>query len=283
MAIILKGAPVAVALSDALTERTLKLKENGISPTLAILRVGERPEDLSYERGAEKRCEKIGISVRKFLLPTTYTQQELLATIVEINGDAGIHGCLMFRPLPRKEDEIAACAALFPEKDIDCITQGSLGSVFSGMGAGYPPCTAQACMEILRHYGYDLTGKNATVIGRSLVIGKPVSMMLLNANATVTVCHTKTRGMSAKSQNAEIVIAAAGKAGVVDARFVRPGQVVIDVGINTDSEGNLCGDVLFDQVEPIVEAITPVPGGVGTVTSTVLAKHVVEAAERCGR
>ena len=186
----------------------------------------------------------------------------------------------MFRPLSNKDDETAACALLAPEKDVDCMTSGSLASVFTGKGAGYPPCTAQACLELLDYYGIPLRGKRVTVIGRSLVIGKPVSMMLQSRDATVTMCHTKTVDMPAICRSADIIISAAGKAGVVDERFAFPGQIILDVGINVDENGKLCGDVKFDKVEPIVEAITPVPAGVGAVTTAVLAKHVIEAAEK---
>lgn len=280
MAELFTGAPAASALSKALTPRVQRLKEHNITPTLAILRVGARGDDLAYERGAVKRCEKVGAAVRSIVLPQACTQEQLLEAIREINEDVRIHGCLMFRPLPRKADELAACALLAPEKDVDCITAGSLSGVFTGSGAGYPPCTAQACLEILDYYGCDLTGKKVTVIGRSLVIGRPVSMMLQARNATVTMCHTKTVDMPAVCRESDILIAAAGRAEMVTKEYTNPDQIIIDVGINVDAEGKLCGDVAFDSVEPVVKAITPVPGGVGTVTSTVLAKHVVEAAER---
>jgi len=280
MAEILKGAAVAAALSEALTGRVEQLRSAGIIPTLAIVRVGENESDLSYERGAEKRCAKVGVEVRNFTLPPDCTQSELLEVIRQINGDRSIHGCLLFRPLPKQLDERAMCEALSPEKDVDCITGGSLCSVFTGEKRGYPPCTAQACLEILDHYGYELRGKRVTVIGRSLVVGKPVSMMLQSRNATVTMCHTKTVDMPAVCREAELLVVAAGKAGMVDETLVSPGQVVIDVGINVDGAGRLCGDVAFDRVEPVVAAITPVPGGVGAVTTAVLAKHVVEAAEQ---
>ncbi len=280
MAEILKGAPVAAALSEELIARAEKLKQAGTVPTLAILRLGERPDDISYETGAMKRCDKIGIAVKHFLLPENCTKERLLDTIREINADGSIHGCLMFRPLPDKDMEAAACALLAPEKDVDCMTSGSLASVFTGKGAGYPPCTAQACIELLDHYGVSLTGRRVAVIGRSLVIGKPVAMMLQQRNATVTMCHTRTVDMPGVCREAEIIIAAAGKAGVVDRTFAAPGQVLVDVGINVDENGKLCGDVKFDELEPVAAAITPVPGGVGAVTTAVLAKHVIEAAEK---
>ena len=280
MAQLLKGLPVANALTETLVERVAALNAKNVTPTLAILRVGERGDDISYETGAMKRCAKVGIAVRQFLLKADCSKEELLDTIREINEDPSIHGCLMFRPLPDKAMEEAACALLSPEKDVDCMTAGSLATVFTGKGAGYPPCTAQACIELLDHYEIPLQGKRVTVIGRSLVIGKPVSMMLQARNATVTMCHTKTVDMAQICRNAEILVVAAGKAGVVDRSFASPGQIVVDVGINVNAEGKLCGDVMFEDVEPIVEAITPVPGGVGSVTTAVLAKHVIQAAEK---
>jgi len=280
MAEIWKGAPVASALTEALTARADVLKAAGTVPTLAILRVGERPDDISYETGAMKRCEKIGITVRQFLLPENSEREQILDAIRQINADDSIHGCLMFRPLADKDTEAAACALLAPEKDMDGMTTASLAGIFTGDGTGYPPCTAQACLELLNHYGVDLQGKRAVVIGRSLVIGKPVSMMLQSKNATVTMCHTKTVDLPAVCRDAEILIAAAGKAGVVDRRYISPGQIIVDVGINVDEDGHLCGDVRFDDAEPVVAAITPVPGGVGAVTTAVLAKHVIEAAEK---
>ncbi|MBQ3282390.1 MAG: bifunctional 5,10-methylene-tetrahydrofolate dehydrogenase/5,10-methylene-tetrahydrofolate cyclohydrolase [Atopobiaceae bacterium] len=281
MAELLKGMPVANAITEELVGRVATLKERGVTPTLAIVRVGERDDDLSYERGALKRAEKVGLGVRQFVLPADCSQADLMAVIDEVNSDSSIHGCLMFRPLPKTLDEAAACAALDPAKDVDCITEGSLFGVFANRPMGFPPCTAQAVIEILDHYGYELSGARVSVVGRSLVIGKPVSMMLQARNATVTMCHTRTRDLAAECAKAEILVVAAGHIGTVGAGSVASGQVVIDVGINWDeAAGKLCGDVLFDEVEPIVGAITPVPGGVGSVTTAVLAKHVVTAAER---
>ena len=281
MAELLKGKPVADAINEELAPRIAACVAAGITPTLAIIRVGEREDDLSYERGATKRCETLGLGLRKFVLPADCTQADLMAAIDAVNADATIHGCLMFRPLPKHLDEAAACGALLPEKDVDGITQGSLFGVFANRAIGFPPCTADACMQVLRHYGYDLSGAKVCVVGRSLVIGKPVSMMLQAANATVTMCHTRTRDLPAECRAADILVVAAGHTGTVGADAVREGQVVVDVGINCDeTAGKLRGDVTFDDVEPIVGAITPVPGGVGSVTTAILAKHVVEAAER---
>lgn len=280
MAEIWKGAPVAAAMTEQLAERVRRLREKNVAPALAILRVGERPDDIAYERGAVSRCEKIGVAVRQIRLPADCSREALLNSIRRINEDESIHGCLLFRPLPNREDEWAACDLLAPEKDVDCITPGALSTVFSGRGAGYPPCTAQACMELLDYYGLSLKGKRVAVIGRSLVIGRPVAMLLQSRDATVTMCHTKTVDMPAVCRSAEVLIAAAGRAGLVDERFVTAGQAVLDVGINVDGDGRLCGDVAFEAVEPIVGAITPVPAGIGSVTTAVLAKHVVEAAEK---
>ncbi|OUN10170.1 bifunctional 5,10-methylenetetrahydrofolate dehydrogenase/5,10-methenyltetrahydrofolate cyclohydrolase [Flavonifractor sp. An9] len=275
-----KGAPVAQALTERLIVKANQLKVQGIVPTLAIVRVGERPEDLSYERGALKRCEKVGIRVRQFTLPEESSHGDLMAIIEQINADREIHGCLLFRPLPPQIDEAAICAALDPAKDVDGITAGSLASVFTGGGAGYPPCTAQACMEILNYYGCDLTGKRAVVVGRSLVVGKPLSMLLLGKNATVTLCHTRTADLAAECRRAEVLIAAAGRANMIGRDHLAPGQLVLDVGINVDENGNLVGDVDFAAADEIVGAVTPVPGGVGAVTTSVLAAHVLQAAEQ---
>lgn len=277
---ILKGAPVAERLSRELSARTEALLAKGIVPTLAIVRVGERPEDLSYERGACKRCQAIGISLRLFPLAEDCPQPALEDVLRRINADASIHGCLLLRPLPPRMDEGRVCELLLPEKDVDCVSVHSLGGVFTGGSVGFPPCTAQACLELLDHYQIPLEGRRAVVIGRSLVVGRPAAMLLMGRNATVTICHTKTADLASLCRQADILIAAAGRAGMVDARFAAPGQTVLDVGIHAGAGGTLCGDVDFSQVEPLVEAITPVPGGVGSVTSAVLAKHVVEAAER---
>ena len=197
-----------------------------------------------------------------------------------MNKDDNIHGVLLFRPLPKHLNQTEIENALDPAKDVDCMTDGSMSGVFTGKAVGFPPCTPQACMEILDHYGIDCTGKKAVVIGRSLVVGKPAAMMLIKKNATVTVCHTKTVDMPSVAREADILIVAAGRAGVVTKDYVAQGQTVIDVGINVNAEGKLCGDVAYAEVEPIVDAITPVPGGVGSVTTSVLVGHVVEAAKR---
>lgn len=280
MATLLRGAEVVSALNERVQTDVRALTARGVVPTLAILRVGEKPDDLAYERGAMKRAETVGVAIRQIVLPETVSQEALLSEIAQINADDSIHGCLMLRPLPKQIDDSVVREALLPEKDIDGITQGSLAGVFAGTKRGFPPCTAKACMEMLAYYNIDPAGKNAVVIGRSLVIGKPVAMMLLQQNATVTICHTRTKDMPSVTRRAEILIVAAGKPGVVGAEYVSAGQTVLDVGINFTSEGKMTGDADFSAVEPIVGAITPVPGGVGTVTTSVLMAHVVEAARR---
>lgn len=280
MAELWKGAPAAAALMEDLTGRIERLSGAGVTPTLAIVRVGERPDDRAYETGAVKRCEKAGVAVKRFPLPAGCSALELRAVLEHINAVSEIHGCLLLRPLPDPAMEEMACALLDPKKDVDCMTPAALAGVFAGKGWGYPPCTAQACLELLKYYKTALTGKRAVVVGRSLVIGKPVSMLLQAENATVTMCHTRTVDLPAVCRGAEVLIAAAGRANLLGAAHVSPGQVVLDVGINVDESGKLCGDVKFDEAEPVVSAITPVPGGVGAVTTAVLVKHVVEAAER---
>ncbi len=280
MAKILKGAEVTASLNQSLIERTAKLKEQNIIPTLAIVRVGQRDDDVSYEKGAVKRCQKIGVEVKHFILSEDVTEEKLADTIKTINEDNTIHGCLIFRPLPKHINEERIRKMLASQKDVDGITDGSLAGVFSGTGEGYPPCTAQACMEILDHFGYDMTGKKTVVIGRSLVVGKPAAMLLLKKNATVTMCHTKTVDMPDICRDADVLIVAVGKEEVVTKDYLSEGQIVIDVGIHVTNEDKLTGDVNFDEAEPIVSAITPVPGGVGTVTTSVLVKHTVEAAEK---
>ena len=289
MAKQLLGKEVNEALVAALQTRTAALREKGVTPTLGIIRLGENPSDLSYEKGATKRAEEVGVAVKNYILPETATKEEVLQVIDEVNADASVHGVLMFRPLPKhlKADQDEICNRLAPCKDVDSMTHMSNAGVFEGQDLGYAPCTPAACMEILDHYGIDCKGKSAVVIGRSLVVGKPAAMMLMGKNATVTVCHTKTVDTAAVCRGADIIISAAGVLNSLTKDFVREGQIVIDVSMNWNPEkitskgkGGMSGDCVFAEVEPIVEAITPVPGGVGAVTTTVLMKHVVEAAEK---
>lgn len=276
---LLRGAPVAAALEEKLKTKAAALREQGVTPRLAIVRAGAQEGDLAYQRSIQRRAERLGVETVCFELPGDCTQQALLDVIDRVNGDGAIHGCLLLRPLPKQVDERAVCDALWPEKDMDCVSTGALARVFTNR-TPIPPCTAQACMEILDFYGVDPAGKRAVVVGRSLVIGKPVAMLLLARNATVTVCHSRTTDLPACCREADILIAAAGQAGLIGADCLRPGQIVLDVGIHTAADGTLCGDVRFAEAEPIVQAITPVPGGVGSVTTTLLLSHVVEAAQK---
>jgi len=289
MAKQLLGKEVNEALVASLQARTAALKEKGITPTLGIIRLGENPSDLSYEKGATKRAEEVGVAVKNYILPEDASKEDVLKVIDEVNADDSVHGVLMFRPLPKhlKADQDEICNRLAPCKDVDSMTHMSNAGVFEGQDLGYAPCTPAACMEILDHYGIDCKGKNAVVIGRSLVVGKPAAMMLMAKNATVTVCHTRTVNTAEICKNADIIVTAAGVLGSLTKDFVSEGQVVIDVSMNWNPEkitskgkGGMSGDCVFDEVEPIVGAITPVPGGVGAVTTTVLMKHVVEAAEK---
>ena len=289
MAKRLLGKEVNEALVANLQSRTAALQAKGITPTLGIIRLGENPSDLSYEKGATKRAEEVGVAVKNFVLPEDASKEDVLAVIDQVNADDSIHGVLMFRPLPKhlKNDQDEICNRLAPKKDVDSMTHMSNAGVFEGQDLGYAPCTPAACMEILDYYGIDCKGKNAVVIGRSLVVGKPAAMMLMAKNATVTVCHTRTVNTAEICKGADIIVTAAGVLNSLTKDFVREGQIVIDVSMNwnpekitTKGKGGMSGDCVFDEVEPIVEAITPVPGGVGAVTTSVLMKHVVEAAEK---
>ena len=280
MAKLLLGKEVNASINEEIKAKVETLKAQNITPTLGIIRIGEREDDIAYERGATKRCETLGVAYEKFLLPADVEEEEVLKTIDQVNKSEKIHGVLLFRPLPKHLNEDKIVNALAVEKDVDGITDLSMAGVFMGKDMGYAPCTPSACMKVLDHYGIDCTGKKVVVIGRSQVVGKPAAMMLIKKNATVTVCHTRTVDMPSVAREADIIIVAAGRAGVVGAEYVKPGQTIIDVGINVNAEGKLCGDVDYAAVEPIVDAITPVPGGVGSVTTSVLVGHVVEAAKR---
>lgn len=284
MAAILKGAPVAAALHEKTAAEAAALRETGIVPTLAILRVGARNDDLSYERGATKRCREVGIDVQSVALPADVDSETFFAALDGLNRDPAVHGILLLRPLPKHLDEEKARRLLRPQKDVDGCTDGSLAGVFTDTALGFPPCTAQAAMEMLRYYQVPLRGRRAVVIGRSLVVGRPVALLLLHADATVTVCHSRTPDVAAVAREADILIAASGRMESIGTAYLREGQTVIDVGIGwNEAKQKLCGDVDFAAAEPIVDAITPVPGGVGSVTTAVLCRHVVEAAQRAAR
>lgn len=272
----LKGLPVA----NAINEKIAKTMEtwNGAKPHLAIIRVGEKPDDMSYERGALKKMEKVGFECTAFTFPADIDNETFQKEFDSINNNDDIDGILLLRPLPKHLDEETVVNRINPVKDLDGISKINLAKVFSGDETGFAPCTAEAVIEMLDYAGVDLTGKRVTVVGRSLVIGKPVAMLLLKKNATVTITHTRTVDMPKTCQNAEVLIAAAGVAKMIDKSYVSDGAVVIDVGINVDEDGNLCGDVKFDDIADTASVATPVPGGVGSVTTSVLAKHLLKAA-----
>ena len=279
MARILKGAPVAEALDRGTARAAAELARRGIRPALGILRVGERADDLAYEAAAVRRCEKLGVAVRCVNLPADVKQGALIAAIARMNADALIHGVLMFRPLPPQLDEAAACGALMPSKDVDGVTRESAATLYYGEGEGFAPCTAEAVVALLEHYGVEIAGKRAVVVGRSAVIGRPAALLLLQRDATVTVCHSRTGNLAEITRGADIVVTAIGRAEALGAEYFTPGQTVVDVGINySEARGRLVGDVDFEAVESAAGAITPVPAGVGSVTTSVLARHVVRAA-----
>lgn len=277
---VLQSRPVTEAIAENLAHRVERLKILGIEPTLALVRVGSRPDDLSYERTATRRAEALGLTTRVFELPATASQEKLLLQLRRINGDSRIHGCLLFRPLPEGMEEKLVCDELAMAKDIDGVSTASLGAVFTDAAEGYAPCTAEACVKMLDFYNIPIEGKHVVVVGRSLVVGKPVAMLLLRRNASVTICHSRTADLAKVMQMADIVICATGRARAYDVSYFRPGQVVLDVGINFDKDGKICGDVDYDSVAPIVEAITPVPGGLGSVTTSITMEHTVTAAEK---
>lgn len=278
MAVIMKGSEVINAMKEKMIIEVGELKNKGIIPGLGLIRLGVNPADLAYEKGAIKRAESVGINCKVFEYPETISQAELINEISKINADKAIHGILLFRPLPKQIDESVIKHVISPEKDIDCLNPVNVAKVFSGDESGFAPCTPTAVMEMLEYYKLSVEGKKVVVVGRSLVVGKPLAMMLLKKNATVTICHTKTRNLKEVCREAEILIAAAGKAKMITADFIPPGGIVIDVGINMDQAGKLCGDVDYEGAVNNVAYITPVPGGVGTVTSSVLAKHVIRGA-----
>lgn len=279
-AAILKGAPVAAALNGKTKETVDALLSRGVQPCLALVRVGERGDDIAYEKGIMKRCAGVGVEVRQLHLPEMVDENEILEELCKLNANDSIHGILIFMPLPGHINEKAVRASIAPEKDVDGVTESSAAAVFSGSGKGFAPCTARAVIETLKHYEVPMAGRRAAVFGRSMVIGRPVSMLLMAENATVTMCHSRTENGGEIAKDCDIVVAAVGKAKALGAEYFSAGQTVIDVGINFDDEGKMCGDTDFDAAEAAVAAVSPVPGGVGAVTTAVLVRHTVEAAEK---
>lgn len=278
---IIKGKPVGDALSEVLKGECEALVKEGIQPKLAILRVGAKPNDLSYEKGALKKCETIGITTEVTELPDGTTQKQYIETLQKLNDDSSVHGILTFRPLPEGIDEDVIKNVIAPEKDVDCFSPMNTAKLMEGDKTGFPPCTPTAVVEILKHYNVPLKGANVVVLGRSMVVGKPVSMLLLGENATVTICHSKTKDLPKVCANADVLVAGVGRARMVTADYIKEGAVVIDVGINAKPEGGgICGDVDTDDVVGKASMVTPVPAGVGSVTTSILAKHVIKACKQ---
>ena len=290
MAELLSGTEVSRSLDERTAKKAEMLRRRGVVPKLVIVRCGESPSDLSYERGAMKRAEALGVRTHRIVLGDQATKEELLQVIRELNADTGVHGVLLFRPLPKHlaAFESVICNALDPEKDVDSMTDISHAGVYENREIGFPPCTPEAVIKILDHYGIEPAGSRVAVIGRSLVVGKPVAMMLMARHATVTVCHTRTADVPGITREADIVVSSAGVLRSLTREHVREGQVIIDVSINwdpskKDGRGGIAGDADFEEVEKVVKAITPVPGGVGAVTTSVLIEHVVRAAAKTVR
>ena len=283
---ILKGAPLVDKICKELIAKVEELSKQNIKPCLAIVRVGAKPNDISYENTILKRCDKIGVLAKQVVLADDIPADDFYAELEKLNEDSSVHGILMFRPLPAHIDGDKARNIITASKDVDGSTDASLTGIFTDSEVGFPPCTAQAAMEILDFYGIEISGKNAVVLGRSLVIGKPVAMMLLRRNASVTICHSRTQNADEISRSADILIACTGRPESVGPKYVNKNQCIIDVGVSySEAKHKLCGDVDYDAVSDKVASITPVPGGVGGVTSTILVKHLVEAATRqtCSR
>lgn len=274
----LKGAAVSAAIKEQVQNRLAEL--DGYIPTLAIIRVGEKPDDISYEKGAMKKMASFGLNVQSYTFPEDISDALFKEEFAKINADKAIDGILMLRPLPKHICEKDIEKMIDPAKDLDGISPENIAKVFAGDSTGFAPCTAEAVIEVLKAYNIPMQGKRVTVVGRSMVVGKPLSMLFVKENATVTICHTRTADLKAECSRAEILVAAAGRARMLDGAYAGKDAVVIDVGINVDENGRLCGDVDYDSLDGIASMATPVPGGVGAVTTAVLAKHLVQAAAR---
>jgi len=274
--VVLKGAEVSAKIKEQVQAALAQWK--GAVPKLAIVRVGENPDDISYERGAAKKMAAFGLQVESYVFSADISDGEFKQEFKGINEDAAVTGILLLRPLPKQICEKDIELMIHPAKDLDGISPANIAKVFAGDTTGFAPCTAEAVIEMLKANEIAIEGKRVTIVGRSMVVGKPLSMLMLKENATVTICHTRTKNLAETCQNAEILVAAAGKARMLDESFVGEGAIVIDVGINIDENGKLCGDVDFDRIQERAAMATPVPGGIGAVTTAVLAKHLVQAA-----
>ena len=279
MAIRIEGKLLASQVKDRVAAGVAQLKEKGIEPCLAVIMVGENPASQVYVKGKVKDCAECGIKSLEIHLPAETTQEELLQKLAELAGDAGVHGLLVQLPLPAHIDEKTVIEAIPPQKDVDGFTAVNVGRMMIGEEC-FLPCTPAGCMEMIRSTGVSISGKNAVVIGRSNIVGKPAAMLLLRENATVTICHSRTENLKQVCANADILVAAVGRAGFVTGDMVKPGAVVIDVGINRNAQGKLCGDVDYEAAAEKAGYITPVPGGVGLMTRAMLMQNTLQAAQK---
>lgn len=279
MAIVLSGKAVADKIKQDCQQQAAQLRKQGSIPRLQIIRVGERTDDVYYQKSLEKACAATNIDCTVTVLDEKIGQQGLEQQLSQAAQDPAVHGILLFSPLPKGYDLTAAVSLIPTAKDVDCLNPLSSGVIFTGCGEAYPPCTAAAVMEMLKYYDAQLSGRNVTIVGRSLVVGKPLSMLLLAQNATVTIAHSYSEDLPAICRRADVVIAAAGRAKMFRGNYFTPGQVAIDVGINDDPDnpGHICGDIDYETAEQIVAAISPVPGGIGSITSAIMCAHVIDA------
>jgi methylenetetrahydrofolate dehydrogenase (NADP+)/methenyltetrahydrofolate cyclohydrolase len=252
----------------------------GVTPKLATLRIGNRADDIAYERAIIKVCRSLNVGTQTCALPGSASEEEMLKKIEELGRDDSVHGILPFRPMPGQISISSLKSALPPAKDVDCIGPAGSAAVFDRSLAGFLPCTAEAVMETMFHYNVPLEGANAVVIGRSMVVGRALALLLLDANCTVTVCHSRTRDIPSIAGGADLLICAIGRAKMIDARYVKAGAVVVDVGINDDGQGGICGDADFESISGVAGAATPVPRGIGAVTSTLIVRNTVRACKR---
>ena len=279
MAIRIEGKLLAAQVKERVAAGVAELKEKGIEPCLAVIMVGENPASQVYVKGKVKDCAECGIKSLEIHLPAETTQEELLQKMADLADDAGVHGLLVQLPLPAHIDEKTVIEAIPPQKDVDGFTAVNVGRMMIGEEC-FLPCTPAGCMEMIRSTGVSISGKNAVVIGRSNIVGKPAAMLLLRENATVTICHSRTENLKQVCANADILVAAVGRAGFVTGDMIKPGAVVIDVGINRNAQGKLCGDVDYDAAAEKAGYITPVPGGVGLMTRAMLMQNTLQAAQK---
>ncbi len=280
MAKILYGQPVVDSIKSDLAERVKTLKEKSVSPGLAILRAGERPDDIAYENRLTTMCEMLGIRHRTEEVDRSVSQYDLAAALERLNRRSDVHGIIVFRPLPDHIDDDMICDLISVDKDIDCMNPDNLKGLFTGRNKAFAPCTAEAVIELLRFYGFQLDGANVAIINRSPVIGKPLTLLFLDQNSTVMICHSHTKNIKAITRSADIVVTGTGKGEYFGPEYVSPGTVVVDVGISFKEDGTMTGDVEFDAVCEKAAAVTPVPKGIGGITSAILLRHIIESAEK---